>query len=311
VPGNPNRAAVQALCEQLIGNANTPFNTGVGGPSGFAPPFFAFERELIMGNDRLASERAETYTLGVVLGFDDFSAAVDFYDVDIDDAISPLSSLTVYEKCLNADATSNPTYTIDDPGGFCALITRNPQTGRRNQVDAPYFNQGGLKTSGVDFQFNWGGEVAGNPMAVNFIVSYLAEFATQATPESPFLDAKGTLAEGGQFDYRMFTTVRYDFGPNLDVGLRWRHLPAVAHDSVVGTPTSAAQGADAYDNFDVFGGWQISQRYALRFGVDNLFNTEPEVIGEIPGVDNALGNTSPGFYDTLGRRFYLGLKMSF
>jgi hypothetical protein len=34
-------------------------------------------------------------------------------------------------------------------------------------------------------------------------------------------------------------------------------------------------------------------------------------VGYNPGVTNAKGSTSPGFYDPIGRRYYLAVEMSF
>ena len=49
----------------------------------------------------------------------------------------------------------------------------------------------------------------------------------------------------------------------------------------------------------------------MRVGIDNLFDKEPLVVGANPGVTTASSTTNPGFYDVLGRRFYVGLKASF
>jgi outer membrane receptor protein involved in Fe transport len=49
----------------------------------------------------------------------------------------------------------------------------------------------------------------------------------------------------------------------------------------------------------------------LRFGIDNLLDTEPEIVGFNPGQNNAMGATNAGFYDILGRRYYAGVKFSF
>jgi outer membrane receptor protein involved in Fe transport len=46
-------------------------------------------------------------------------------------------------------------------------------------------------------------------------------------------------------------------------------------------------------------------------GVDNLLDKEPPVVGANPGVNNAKGSTSPGYYDVLGRRYYVGAKARF
>src|SRR5690606_26936434 len=218
---------------------------------------------------------AETYTFGAVWAGDAITASIDFYDIDIKDAIQPLDSMTTYMKCFNADGVSNPSFSIDDPGGFCRLIHRD-DAGRRLNVDAPYFNLGGIRTAGVDLQLNWRGDVAGNSMYVNTVLNYLKRYELQDTPDAPFVDSAGTLDDGGQFDWRLFTTVGYDF-QNLSLGLRWRHLPSADDASIVTNPATTTLGVDSYDMFDLFGRWSVNDRIGLRFGIDNLFDTDPEI----------------------------------
>jgi outer membrane receptor protein involved in Fe transport len=287
----------------LIG-PGTPFSAN---PSGFTGPFgfFPLELEVVEGNPALDSESAVTYTLGVVLSRNSWNLAVDLYDIDIKNAIAPLDSTTAYERCFNSNGTSNPTYSPTNE--FCQLIVRDPVTGGRQQVDAPYLNLGGIQTSGVDVQANWQGE----RLSVNFMVNYLNEYKTQTTPGSPFFEAAGTLAQGGQYDYRTYTTVGYNLNDALNFGLRWRHLPSVEDESAATDPTTSVQGTDSYNIFDFYGGWRVNDTVSVRFGIDNLLDEEPEIVGFNPPLTNARGNTAPGFYDPLGRRAYVGVKLSF
>jgi outer membrane receptor protein involved in Fe transport len=52
-------------------------------------------------------------------------------------------------------------------------------------------------------------------------------------------------------------------------------------------------------------------KYKLRLGIENLLDKDPPVYGTNPGVDTNSDATQPGFYDTLGRRYYVGVKASF
>ena len=83
-------------------------------------PFFPLENENVKGNPNLVPEEAETWTFGVVLNgpgeLDNLTASFDIYNVEIAEAIAPLDSVFVYAQCFNANGTSNPTYSLDDPG---------------------------------------------------------------------------------------------------------------------------------------------------------------------------------------------------
>ena len=106
------------------------------------------------------------------------------------------------------------------------------------------------------------------------------------------------------------------------------------------TPTTA-QSTDSYSTFDLGFNWNISSTYSLRAGVDNVLNKDPPTTGQTlgrpaaqyyngsgviqvcngaPGCSNPTayslpnsgqGTTSGGYYDTLGRRYYLGVKAQF
>ena len=67
---------------------------------------------------------------------------------------------------------------------------------------------------------------------------------------------------------------------------------------------------DSYSVFDLTAGYTFSERFQLRAGIDNLFNEDPAVVGATP-VESNSNATLAGYYDTLGRRLFVGLKMDF
>jgi outer membrane receptor protein involved in Fe transport len=330
VPGNPNRQQVQALCRALIGNSTSTFDTGPGGPDGYRSGpggnlgYFPFELELRVGNPNLKSEKAETWTAGLVLrspfesaALSGLTAALDWYSIKLNDAISPLSSVTAYENCFNAFGNSNPGYSIDDPGGYCSLIQRDPTNGYRVSVESAYYNQGTVRTSGLDTQINWRAQLADvgieslpGSISAGLTLNYLFDYDTQNYPGGPFVKNAGTLGAGGQYRFRYNVNLGYNNG-GWGFGFNWRHLPSARSGTYATNPTTTIQGADTYDIVDFNARWDVSQRVSLRMGIDNLFDRDPEIVGRDPGVTNALGSTLPGYYDVLGRRFYAGVKLNF
>ena len=143
--------------------------------------------------------------------------------------------------------------------------------------------------------------------------------AFQASPTGPFLDYVGTTGNattgGPQYKWNTFTTVTYSNGPG-SLGVHWRHLPSIDNQISVTNPASPVLGAEAWDNFDLFLGWKISEKFQVRGGVDNLLDRDPPRVGQDPtllnsSVGNANGVTLPGNYDVLGRRYYFGVKSRF
>jgi outer membrane receptor protein involved in Fe transport len=322
IPSNPNRAKVQQLCSQLNGTGTSVFDADPDGFIGGNGGFFPLELENRRGNTTLEPETAHTLTIGTVLkspfegaAVSNMSAAIDYYRIRIADAVSPLPSTTVYENCFNVNGTSNPNYDVNN--AYCKLIKRDGVTGGRVSVDAPYSNLGAIRTSGLDFQFNWRSELgdmglASVPGAVSLGVSvnYLFSYKTQSVPGSVFIENEGTLAQNGQYEYVADTNLGYSVG-GWNFGLEWRHLPSVANAAKATTPTTTIQGTDSYDLFNLSANWSMSRTVTLRLGVDNLLDKDPLIVGYNPGVNNARGATAPGFYDILGRRYYAGVKLDF
>jgi outer membrane receptor protein involved in Fe transport len=67
---------------------------------------------------------------------------------------------------------------------------------------------------------------------------------------------------------------------------------------------------DAYDIFDFSGRFTFASRGEVRFGIDNLFDREPEIVFA-DAESSGLGQTNANHYDILGRRYYVGLSVSF
>jgi outer membrane receptor protein involved in Fe transport len=326
---NPNRLAVQNLCRELIGNSTSNFDTNAGsiygppGPSGFVRPdrpFFPSENEIPRGNPNVGVEEAKTWTLGLVFSapgsLENLTASLDFYSIDITDAIATIDSTFVYGKCLNADGVSNPTYVKNDPGGYCSLIFRNAGTGDRETVQAPYVNSGNLNTAGVDVAVNWVRDFeSGGSFYVNSLLTVLDKFEIQDAAGEPVLDVRDTLSTsyyGAQYKYKLNNTFGYNFGGGrASMGLTWRYLPSIRSETATRNPNTTQLGAESYNSFSLFSRYAINDRLEFRGGIDNLLNEDPLIVEARPGIDTNADVTRPEYYDILGRRAYVGLKMTF
>jgi iron complex outermembrane receptor protein len=322
---NPRRAEIQNLCRAIIFQGaqtfTSAFDTNALGPNGFARPgnpFFPLEIELQRGNVNVGPEEATTWTLGLVFtpGNGNLTGSVDLYNIEIENAIAPLNSLFVYSKCFNADGVSNPTLTYNDPGGYCRLIGRNTTSGERATVDSPFSNAGVLETTGLDIAVNWTKDAGEGSLFVNSLVTFVNRFDVQDAPTEPVIDLKDTFAGfgfagGGQFDYKITSTVGYNFGGGrANVGLQWRYLPSIRDESAARNPATNVSDIDSYQSFNLYAGYSFSERFQLRAGIDNLLDEDPLIVGSRPGDRNA-EVTRSDYYDILGRRAYVGLKMSF
>ena len=228
---------------------------------------------------------------------------------------SPQSSIATYNNCFNFDGKSNPNYDVTNPN--CQLIQRNPLTGDRASVTALYSNLGTLLTQGVDFSVNWAHDLGPGTFGAGTLVNYVNKFVYQTSPTSPLVDAKGTLdpipasggVTGGIYTYKINTTVSYSWD-GLTAGIFWQHLPSIKNAAASVSPTTKIQGAPSYNLYNLFATYSLS-KYSVRFGIENLMDKQPPAIGYNPGVTDASNTTNPGYYDILGRRYYVGVKADF
>src|SRR3546814_3306824 len=67
----------------------------------------------------------------------------------------------------------------------------------------------------------------------------------------------------------------------------------------------------AYNYFDLAGSYDVTERFSLRGGINNLFDKQPPVVGnDYGGTTENSGNTYPAAYDPLGRAFFVGATVS-
>ncbi len=324
VAGNPDRAAVQALCAAIINNSDTdPTNDNMSAwaqdPDNYARPgnpFFPLEIELRQGNPKVKPEKGDTFTLGAVIQgpgkLDGLTASFDYYNIEITDAIAPLNSLFAYQQCFNADGSSNPTLAYDG-NPYCALILRNVVSGERSSVDAPFINTGSLKTSGLDIAVNWTKDIGRGSFYINALMTYLDKYDVQDSPTTAVVHEKDTLQtlDGGQFRYKMTNTFGYNFaGGKANIGLQWRYLPSIKDESAARVPSTNVFPVGSYQSFNVFAGYTINDKMDLRMGIDNLTDVQPNIVGARPGDGNA-EMTRADYYDVLGRRMYVGVRFNF
>ena len=114
----------------------------------------------------------------------------------------------------------------------------------------------------------------------------------------------------------------------------------------LGWTPSTSYNTPQYDQFDLSAFWNVNQTLSVRFGIDNVFDTQPSNTGKNAGrpydfsltaaqnsanlaatcngqpagcvnptgyslASTGAGSTNTGFYDINGRRFFVGMKARF
>ncbi len=329
--GNANGARVEAICRiqmEQSGNpdADNQYYSGVqdSGTGGFAFP-------TTVGNPNLEPEVADTWTAGVVVNspftsamFNRFRLSVDYFNISVDKAIGEQTVGVALRSCY--DPLLNPAFSGSDldvaNSQFCQLVPRNA-TGALGNVRRTYVNNGEFQLSGIDVALDWGFDVGPGSLNLNVLANYLIQFeSTSLVGLIDSVDYVGTLGtgenglQGGNYEYRIFTTLGYNWGPAY-LGVQWQHRPAIedATEAQIGAPTPTT-GFPSYNLFNLNASYAVTEDLNLRFGVDNLLNEAPPIGGVNVAADPSVGQLAGGgynaqFYDTNGRRFYLGANIRF
>jgi outer membrane receptor protein involved in Fe transport len=307
---NPNAAQVKSICRARMGEAGYAafYDPTTIQPTGIGANFAVINN---VGNPKLDNETSESVTLGAVIQLaNELSLSIDYYSIKLSQMIAAQSVDSVYTQCFSAEV--NPSF--DPTTVACLQVQRDPGTGGRAPTDVSYTNLSRLETDGLDAQLNWGHAIGVGNFNLTALITYLNTMQTAVDPEASFREWQGTLGpndlsgvNGGSYEYRTFTTGSYSRGP-WSASLRWRHLPSVASaGSVSGNNTVLP--TESYDAFDASGSFRFSDSMTLRFGIDNLLNTDPPITDRTAYSPGA--NTNAGFYDVLGRRAYVALGMQF
>ena len=332
---NPNAANVRAACEIMMNSTGDPTtaNRFYSGTFGQDSMPFGFAWPTVVGNPNLTPETADTWTAGTVIS-SPFSGpmlsrirlTVDYFNIKVKNAIGVESVAAKLQQCF--DPMFNPAIATDPTAALtnanCQAISRNTTVGTLGDVKTTYANSGRFQVEGIDAQLDWAFDAGPGVLSLNALFNYMLHFKSSDNPALPLVDYAGTDGTGtnglntGVYRYRLFATANYRVGP-VSLGLQWQHLPSIEDASEVLVPGgTATTGAPAYDIFALNGSFAINRDVNLRFGIENLFdkappvanvnlaNTDPATTGQLAG-----GSIGSQFYDTNGRRFYLGATMKF
>jgi iron complex outermembrane receptor protein len=260
------------------------------------------------GNPDLQEETADTYTIGVVWTpdfADRLSVSLDYYDIEVSDAISAIDPSTVVARCFNADG-ANPNYEVDN--FYCNLFDRFVATSEIKDLEETQNNIGGIRTSGVDLQVDWGFDIGSfGDIGLNFVSTYVNNFERQELPGDIWLDFVGTIGDNvGETlpDWKATLTGVWNIA-GFSTMLRMRYLPSMElEDSVISGSTDP--GVDSIMYIDLSTRWQVTDALSLRLGVENLTNEDPQLFS--PDVDSG---TDPSTYDVIGRRYFMTATYKF
>ena len=293
---------------------------------GLSPDFDAFDGLTIFGSisgsENLRPEESESYTLGLVFTpVDGVQITVDYYSIEITDAIDSIGGQDIVNLCLRNEAG------IDNE--FCARSPRNPGPGLTPRgipvggivdIASGFVNVAALETSGVDVSGSFFGSASDwtfglldeGTMSMSVLYTHvidLSEFPFQNDPSREDI----MVGEMGRPEHQGRLAFTYS-NPNLfDVRLEAlyignqvaRNISFEEPDIVSPSDTGSVVYTDLFisKTFDRNGGDSETMVYA---GLNNVFDKEPP----IPAL-GLTARSAAGNYDQMGRNFVLGARLSF
>ena len=264
------------------------------------------------GNPNLTQETGDTLTIGMVWQpsvIDGLTLQVDFYDIDIKNAIAAIPLQTVLDECHLSNIASQ-----------CAIIgaARDPATGELGGSPATSpqlgaINAGNLKARGIDGNFTYQFDVAGGSVSVQYYGSYTLRASFQSSPTSAVVECAGLFgATCGEPtpEYKHTMQASYITGP-LTASLRWRAIGSVTADTNTGGAMGVSGLSDdiGFTNYlDVTTQYAVNENLDLTVGVKNITGKDVPLLGS---TVNEQANTWPATYTPFGRQVFFGASVRF
>lgn len=262
------------------------------------------------GNANLKPEKAETWTVGLVLQprfAPGLAVTLDYYNIEIKDAIDFLAPQDAADKCVDG-----PALAIE----YCNLIIRDPATRQIVSYLSSYLNQSELTTAGYDLQVSYARDIGDLTQGVSMLRSldgrvsgsltanYIEKLRTFAFADFPD-EVDREEGEVGDPRWSFISSLSYAQGPltltwesqftdkvrrNKDVSLERNDRPYIEH----------VWYHDLIARYRV----DFGTRTEVYVGVNNVFDKTMPV-----GITGNTPDTAG--YDIYGRRVFAGVTARF
>ncbi len=261
-------------------------------------------RSLIGGNSELTPETADTYTAGFVytpeFGSGDLSLTVDWWRIELDDAISSFGVQFTLDQCY-----------VEQVQASCDLITRRGDIDYtiRDIVDANV-NLAAQTGEGIDTEIRYNFDTGIGSFEAALLWAHLLEREKTPRPGAPIQQLLGThtpvtAEDGGTYaEDKANFSLHFTRG-DLSVGYLAEYISAIDAPAVFVTYD---QPVDSYLYHDLVFNYTLDAMGETRLtaGFTNLTDEEPPYID--PGFN---ATTDPNTYRVFGRGYFLRLSQTF
>ena len=267
----------QANCEALF--ASIGFDPTLGtGSYAYVDPLTARFSGSISGNPDLQEETATTWTVGAQITpsfLPGFVFSVDYYNIEIEDAINAVSDQDIVDNCVDSSDINN---------AFCSLVDRNPANGGFTFLRQSSLNFARQETAGIEASMQYRFDVGPLDFAFNAAGTWVDKLNNFFDPADPTLvDPELGELQRPEWAGRASLTVGYE-SFNLTWGTTYmdsQGLRAVEIETVGDTGADTFSTANGLSSdvmiHDISFTWEASDMINIYGGVNNVFNRKPFV----------------------------------
>ncbi len=251
------------------------------------------------GNRELSEETATTWTAGIVLRPEfapGFSLALDWYDIDIEDAINTPEAQEVAQLCVDNPSLDNP---------YCGGIDRDPDTGYIIGFTVRPDNVASFTTAGLDVALNYQFDTERlGGFKVQLVGGYLDRLEFVSVPGA---EVDNDLEEQYFPKFSATLDASWTRGPlTLAYGLNWfGKTDRFTRETLAGDPDYSDpryfKVKQKWDH-EISAAYDFTDHVNVYAGINNLFNQKPAF---------GYGSNSSYPISAMGRYFYLGARMNF
>ena len=257
------------------------------------------------GNPNVAPEKADTYSVGLVVTPEmvpGLSMSVDYYNIKIEDGINNLDPEFILNQCVFGNQLCN--YVKRGASGDLWLGS-NPTTS--GHVVALVDNLSVEKVQGVDINADYTLDLGDKGSLVfNDVMGILNKWDTQQLATAAPEHCKGAWNSTCGYptpDFRNVFHATWNTPWNVSATLSWRHISKVK--DLTGNVDLSAR-----NYIDLAGTWNVNDSMTFMLGANNLFDKAPPIAGGGAGPSlYGNGNIFPGLYDALGRYIFARVQL--
>jgi iron complex outermembrane receptor protein len=240
----------------------------------------------------LTPEEADTFTLGLVYNpqfIEGFSATVDYFNIEVSNAISRISTQTYLDQCYAGETS------------YCDVlsITRNEITGNIDYMESPLTNVGTVETRGVDMNVTYAFEAMGFDWGIDLDATRLLEYTEDEVEYTGKID--GTNGGFAKWKSNLGIKISQD---DWTASYKARYIGSMTDDYYAAYDLVQTVGSVTYH--DIAGQYFMNDTWSVSAGIDNLFDKTPPYIYS---WNNA--NTVPEVYDVMGRYYHAKVTARF